>query len=320
MSFKILAIILLVFTLSFAPCLSANSDPNQHLSSVAKPTQDNGTLSGYVHDTAMTPLENALIRVYFHDTYRENTSDATGYYHVTDIPICYCLKNATCSKIGYYPEWALLSITENTTHDFILTPANQSTPYGPSQGFTNITYTFNFLIPEIPGQDQLFAAWTWGDGTTSEWLGPFPGGQWISGNHSWTVPGKYDVRVKLKDNNGSITESDPWPIRIYHGPVFSIEKITGGLWKVGVTLKNTGDYNATNVSWEIYTNESAITPLFYDYGMIARLDVNKTASVHGFRAFVGFGPVSIILRLGWNERVDETIYNGFVFLTFIIIR
>jgi hypothetical protein len=82
--------------------------------------QYNGTLSGYVRDPSNNSIEGALIRVYFHETYRENYSDSNGYYHVTDIPICYCLKNATCSKEGYKIEWVLLSIYENTTYDFTL--------------------------------------------------------------------------------------------------------------------------------------------------------------------------------------------------------
>jgi len=80
-----------------------------------------GNLSGYVNDTSMYPIEGALVRVYFHGTYEENYTDSSGYYHVTNIPICYCLKNATASKEGYETEWILLSITENTTHDFVLT-------------------------------------------------------------------------------------------------------------------------------------------------------------------------------------------------------
>ncbi len=82
--------------------------------------EDPGTLSGYVTDTAMNPIEGALLRVYFHETYREDYSDATGYYHVTDIPLCYCLKNATCTKEEYHPTWVSLAITENTTYDFVL--------------------------------------------------------------------------------------------------------------------------------------------------------------------------------------------------------
>jgi parallel beta-helix repeat protein len=81
---------------------------------------ENGTLSGYVKDTSMNPIEGARVKVYFHETYEENYSDSSGYYHVTNIPICYCLKNATVSKEGYRSECVLLAINETTKHDFIL--------------------------------------------------------------------------------------------------------------------------------------------------------------------------------------------------------
>ncbi|MDH7506364.1 MAG: carboxypeptidase-like regulatory domain-containing protein [Candidatus Thermoplasmatota archaeon] len=55
-------------------------------------TQNNGTLSGFGRDPNTNPIEGALVRVYFHETYRENYSDSNGYYQVTDIPLCYCLK------------------------------------------------------------------------------------------------------------------------------------------------------------------------------------------------------------------------------------
>jgi len=90
--------------------------------------QYNGTLSGFVRDSSANPIEGALVRVYFHEEYRENYSDSTGYYHVTDIPICYCLKNATCSKEGYRTEWVLLSIYENSTYDFTLFPLGPCYP------------------------------------------------------------------------------------------------------------------------------------------------------------------------------------------------
>lgn len=90
------------------------------------PSQQEGNLSGYVTDTQMNPLSGALIHVSFHETYAENCSDSNGYYHVTNIPLCYCLKNATCSKPGYHSQWVLLSISENTTYDFILTALNET--------------------------------------------------------------------------------------------------------------------------------------------------------------------------------------------------
>jgi hypothetical protein len=85
---------------------------------------NNGTLSGYVTDPLDNPIEGALIRVNFHETYEEDYSDENGYYYVDNIPICYCMKNCTCLKEGYNTEWVELGITENTTYDFMLYPWN----------------------------------------------------------------------------------------------------------------------------------------------------------------------------------------------------
>jgi hypothetical protein len=81
---------------------------------------DDGTLSGYVNNTSGNPIEGALVRVHFHQTYEEDYSDSAGYYHVTNIPICKCLKFVSCSKENYKTKWVLLGIAENTTRGFIL--------------------------------------------------------------------------------------------------------------------------------------------------------------------------------------------------------
>jgi nitrous oxidase accessory protein len=117
----VVGIISLFIVLAGAPSINATIMIPQRMPCESEITSDKGTLSGYVTDTAMNPIKGALVRVYFHNTSRENYSDATGYYHVTDIPICYCMKNATCCKPGYISSWVLLSISQNTTYDFVLT-------------------------------------------------------------------------------------------------------------------------------------------------------------------------------------------------------
>ena len=111
-------------------------------------TINNGTLSGYVTDPLDNPIEGALIRVHFHGTYEEDYSDENGYYHVTNIPICYCMKNATCSKEGYKTEWELLSIAENTTYDFVLYPTYVYPVFDGSQcnGWWNSPITVSFVF------------------------------------------------------------------------------------------------------------------------------------------------------------------------------
>jgi hypothetical protein len=91
---------------------------------ILKTSGNDGSLLGLVNDTSGNPIEGALVRVHFHGTYEEDYSDEDGYYHVFNIPICYCMKNATCLKDGYKTEWKLISIAENTTLDFILTSGN----------------------------------------------------------------------------------------------------------------------------------------------------------------------------------------------------
>jgi hypothetical protein len=84
-------------------------------------TNFNGSLSGYVRNISGGSIERALVRVYFHNTYEEDYSDKDGYYQVTNIPLCKCLKIGKCSSEEYKTEWAILGIHENTVHDFILT-------------------------------------------------------------------------------------------------------------------------------------------------------------------------------------------------------
>jgi len=88
---------------------------------ICSTTNFNGKLSGYVRNLFGDSIEGALVRVYFHNTYEEDYSDDDGYFQVTNIPLCKCLKIGKCSKEDYKTELILLAIHENTIHDFILT-------------------------------------------------------------------------------------------------------------------------------------------------------------------------------------------------------
>ena len=124
----VFVIFILLILVIFLPCINGKIGLNESFNNInpikisTNSFQYNGSLLGYVFDPQSSPIENALVRVYFHGTYEENYSDENGFYHVTNIPICYCMKNCTCSKEGFRTEWILMGIVENTTHDFILTP------------------------------------------------------------------------------------------------------------------------------------------------------------------------------------------------------
>jgi hypothetical protein len=108
--------IILLLSINLIPItISIESNKSNLLSQ-----SDTGTLSGYIRDTNMNPIEGAKIIIYFHESYEENYSNSNGYYHVTNIPICFCLKNASVSKEGYISENVLIAINETTRQDFIL--------------------------------------------------------------------------------------------------------------------------------------------------------------------------------------------------------
>jgi hypothetical protein len=180
---------------------------------------NDGSLQGYVNDTSGNPIEGALVRVYFHETYEEDYSDEDGYYHVTNIPICYCLKNVSCSKECYTTEWVLLSIVENTTNDFILNTTNRppkapkitgpgSVPSESIKGMvtkpTNyppgkpIEFRFEAIDPD--GDDIRYYI-DWGDGSI-DITGFYPSGAEVKVNHTYNSQGTYPVQAFAEDTCG----------------------------------------------------------------------------------------------------------------------
>ncbi|KYK31366.1 MAG: hypothetical protein AYK22_02485 [Thermoplasmatales archaeon SG8-52-3] len=77
---------------------------------------------------------------------------------------------------------------------------------GPQNGKIGQEYTY--CIPSIidPDGDDIYVYWDWGDGTNSDWIGPYMNGEQICKNHSWEKTGEFTIKAKLKDEYG--LESD----------------------------------------------------------------------------------------------------------------
>ena len=287
-------------------------------------TFNDGSLSGYVNDSSMNAIEGARVRVYFHGTYEENYTDANGYYHVANIPICYCLKNCTVLKEWYHPDWVMMGITENTTYDFILIPLNSSgidPPYGPTEGYVNVPYTFYFDIPVDPQYDTIYLQWYWGDGEFSDWLGPYSGGETASASHAWLVAGNYYIVVKIKNINGNINTSDPLIIHIYEGANLIIlpGKIHGGIGKIKATIDNIGDKDAINVKWCISVEGGILGKInITTIGHIDTLKADNSELISTDTTIIGFGGVGITVT-AHAESVEEVTQQiiGFVILFYV---
>ena len=78
-------------------------------------------------------------------------------------------------------------------------------PDGKTKGYYGKPYSYRTSSADVDN-DQMFYFWDWGDGNTSDWVGPHNSGEICEESHTWLVKGSYLVRVKVKDKWG--VESD----------------------------------------------------------------------------------------------------------------
>jgi outer membrane protein assembly factor BamB len=65
------------------------------------------------------------------------------------------------------------------------------------------------IVSSDPEDDNISYYIDWGDGKTTDWIGPYDSGEEIIQSHLWLVKGTYEVKVKARDGHGM--ESD-WGI------------------------------------------------------------------------------------------------------------
>jgi hypothetical protein len=125
------------------------------------------------------------------------------------------------SAPGYHSQTHQVTVIDDSAEvlEVLLVRFNDP-PYTPlitgsGDGYVGCPYAFTVVVVDPEG-DDVFYMLDWGDGTYSEWLGPYPSGVEITVFHVYDTPGQYEIRVKAKDIYGAETPwSDPLLITIY---------------------------------------------------------------------------------------------------------
>lgn len=92
------------------------------------------------------------------------------------------------------------------------TPPNKPVLTGPDSGRAEKEYTYE-AVSDSPESNELYYVFDWGDGSYSEWLGPFSSGETVTSSHIWDEKGEYSVRVASKNEDGKHSSwSDPLPV------------------------------------------------------------------------------------------------------------
>jgi len=87
-------------------------------------------------------------------------------------------------------------------------PNKPETPSGAIVGKIGVSYTY-YTSTTDPDGDNIFYLFDWGDGTTSQWIGPYSSGSQVIASHIWTTQGSFPIKVKAKDDpNGDGDPSD----------------------------------------------------------------------------------------------------------------
>ena len=93
-------------------------------------------------------------------------------------------------------------------------PNKPARPTGVKKGKVGEEYNFSTSTSDQDG-DMIYYKWDWGDGTFSDWLGPFNSGEEVSITHQWSRLGIYNVKVKARDEHRDESDwSDPLYIRM----------------------------------------------------------------------------------------------------------
>jgi hypothetical protein len=191
--------------------------------------QTHPELGGYGFDryeTAINMLENMndFSMEYFRDicdaTHQEYPSATTIYSLVCDL---------THNVIHYYYEYNYDDVWEiNLDEEFQFgfqtidvldvfnnnKPDKPNIPVGPNTCDEYSTHDYSCQATDIDG-DQLYYKWDFGDGTVSNWIGPFNSGETCTQSHQWIDAGKYQVKVMVRDENcGKSQWSDPLEIQV----------------------------------------------------------------------------------------------------------
>ncbi len=185
---------------------------------------------------------------------------------------------------------------------------------GPTNGTAGASYDYT-VNGEDPEDDDLYYWIDWGDGTTSDWAGPYSSGEDVTMSHIWEETGDFEIAAKAKDTYYESAWSDPILITIES--LINIQEIKGGLFKAKAVLKNNGVETASCVQWTITLEGGAIIGS-QSSGEIDIPSGDEVTVESGL--ILGFGRTKITVTADFPECSDSMWKGGFVYVFYVHIN
>jgi hypothetical protein len=257
------------------------------------------------------PVEGALVCVYQpNGVYASGLTDSSGV--------------AELELDVVEPDEAILTVTAHN-HQYYQSniqigssyPPYPPTVDGPANGKPEKEYEYTSVTTD-PEVDQILYLFDWGDGTVSEWLGPYNSGEPVTASHAWPALGDYEIKVRAKDIEGSISYwSDPFPLHI-DLPALNVGVIKGGL-KVSVPIINTGNAEADDINWKITLDGGFILLGKETTGTVPTIPMGEEEVVRSSLIF-GFGQTRVTVTADILEDSGTRNQGAFVLLFYINVH
>ncbi|KYK27876.1 hypothetical protein AYK20_01970 [Thermoplasmatales archaeon SG8-52-1] len=152
-------------------------------------------------------------------------------------------------------------------------PPSQPEIEGPINGTIWYSYEFSFSSDDEES-DLIYYYIDWGDGTVSDWIGPYDSGEIVTQMHKWNYLGIYDIRIKAKDSFGK--ESNWSEIHTMTIVVETSEVVLVGLIKGLEEYESYYSFNADKLFW------ICLKPFDFNYYTLGQ----RIAVLKGFEGYI----------------------------------
>jgi outer membrane protein assembly factor BamB len=130
-------------------------------------------------------------------------------------------EDGTIYIVGIFPP----SGTQLTySYFYAITLINDTAPSTPTitgteNGKVRRQYDYT-IVSTDPEEDNISYYIDWGDGKTTDWIGPYNSGEKVIQSHIWLIRGTYDVKVKARDWHGMESDWGTLSVTMPYEPQF----------------------------------------------------------------------------------------------------
>jgi hypothetical protein len=189
---------------------------------------------------------------------------------------------------------------------------------GPITGKPEKEYEYTVVTTDPEG-NPIYYILDWGDGTRSDWLGPYNSGEPVVVSHTWSEVGHYNIRVGAKTVEGAGSKwSEPFSLEIEF-PLVGIGGIKSGFFKIKATIENIGISEADDISWKISLDGGLILLGKETTGEINTILAGEEELITS-NTVIGFGPTQVSVKVNIPEGSTERKQGGYILLFFIKVN